>query len=64
MARGTWNFHLKETPYTPEHKMQMYECLEERIRKGQIQYPADERLLSEMKMLQKRWNGNKSAVGS
>jgi len=57
--RFALDFGLKETPYTPEHKMQIYENLEERMREGQIKYPADERLLAEMKALQKRWTGDK-----
>jgi hypothetical protein len=58
----SFDFVLKETPYTPEHRMLMYESLEERMREGQIRYPADERLLSELKALQKKWNGDKFTV--
>jgi hypothetical protein len=56
------DFLLEETPFTGPYKMQIYASLEDRMHQGQIQYPRDERLIRELKALQKKWNGDKFTI--
>ena len=56
------NFMLDETTFTGKYKMDIYECLEARLYNHEIEYPNDPRLLSELKALQKKWNGDKFTV--
>lgn len=56
------DFLLTETPFTGPYKMQIYQCLEDRMHQDQIQYPDDDRLKRELKALQKKWNGDKFTV--
>lgn len=55
-------FLLHETPFTQPYKMKIYGALEDRLFQRQIQYPPDERLLRELKALQKKWNGENFSV--
>ena len=56
------DFLLHETPFTQKYKMQIYGALEDRLFQRQIQYPPDERLLKELKALQKKWNGENFSI--
>lgn len=53
------DYSLNETPFSVSYKMDIYGCLDDRMWQDQISYPADERLLKEMKAIQKEYNGEK-----
>ena len=56
------NFLLTETPFSGQYKMQIYSSLEDRMYQNQIEYPAEPRLLAELKAIQKKWNGDKFTI--
>ena len=57
------NFLLNELPFTPQHRLQVYTTLENRMYQGQIEYPRNDRLISELKSLQAKAPDGQFSVG-
>ncbi len=57
------NFLLNELPFTTQHRLQVYTTLENRMYQGQIEYPRNDRLISELKSLQAKAPDGQFSVG-